>query len=795
MGVHGLTTYLREHQRALSKPLVLDSSASNASIPIVVDGWSFIYALHAQSQLPWVYGGEYAAFHDLVVKVVRAWIRVGLQPHFVFDGPYPSAKCPTIILRVTESVIKPSLLFFRTSPSSRATPSFMRANAILPPLCYPTILEALRSLNDSVVVHFADDEGDPYCVELAGRLGGYVVTQDSDFVIYNTDGYAGYIPMDHMVWNTSSPEKTAPQDDGGFVAARRPKARDTQKQSGQGLIPPETSDQLSLTCTVFSPTALSAHFQLSLSLLPLFAALAGNDYTVERRPVHTLFFEHGMTASQRVARVANALRSAASAVSGSPQKRKTKRPMTSVVDFIDAAVETLLVRPSSTMASGEREAIVEKTVQATLAYSIPSQGGSSLYPTPACALHTPDTCPLVDSLSQPILGSSDGDELPSRTRCRKLYLSAYRKGRLSPRIMDIITAGTSWPKLFLEDPDLEAVARSIGRPIREWVYAILEDGIGLPVAEEAEDNEEEVDESDEDELVDVVEDDSDDELGVGDPLAPLQGALQELHTGARPPGSMSSYASMRNQPPKVIIEHLRRGGRVADEKVTVPKLHQFLSGFGINVNENEEYIPIQLQDEDRRFDIFLRILGSYTTAVRDLQSSQLMHILALRWVVGHLRDRASESPSPEREKEKWTHNEAKASIASFMPEPIVQDSAPLPSITNRNVQLTAQVLAAVEAIEMLSQALLLTQQVPSPTHLFAGSTFHALLTGERKMSTPLSPQLWEAIAGGNEDAFGIERGKKAKKERKSPGGNSQSGRSIVASSSSVFGMLADIDDA
>ena len=44
MGVHGLATYLREHQRKLSTPLVLSQevSKSEATIPLVVDGWSCV---------------------------------------------------------------------------------------------------------------------------------------------------------------------------------------------------------------------------------------------------------------------------------------------------------------------------------------------------------------------------------------------------------------------------------------------------------------------------------------------------------------------------------------------------------------------------------------------------------------------------------------------------------------------------------------------------------------------------------------------------------------------------------
>ena len=46
----------------------------------------FIYKLYYDSNLPWVYGGEYTEFSALVTRVVQAWINVGFEIYFVFDG-------------------------------------------------------------------------------------------------------------------------------------------------------------------------------------------------------------------------------------------------------------------------------------------------------------------------------------------------------------------------------------------------------------------------------------------------------------------------------------------------------------------------------------------------------------------------------------------------------------------------------------------------------------------------------------------------------------------------------------
>ncbi|KDN33644.1 hypothetical protein RSAG8_13263, partial [Rhizoctonia solani AG-8 WAC10335] len=86
MGVRGLTTFLRDNRSAISKQETFKNTPGASTRPLVVDGWSLIYALYYDSGLPWVYGGEYESFAILVKNLVNAWIAVGLEPYFVFDG-------------------------------------------------------------------------------------------------------------------------------------------------------------------------------------------------------------------------------------------------------------------------------------------------------------------------------------------------------------------------------------------------------------------------------------------------------------------------------------------------------------------------------------------------------------------------------------------------------------------------------------------------------------------------------------------------------------------------------------
>ncbi|RPD53334.1 hypothetical protein L226DRAFT_495629 [Lentinus tigrinus ALCF2SS1-7] len=442
MGVHGLTTYLRENKHILSRTVQIVQSQHLHDLlrtPVVVDAWSFIYEIIYRADLPWVYGGEYNQFARLVEHVVRAWMDVGLELHFVFDGPYPTLKFPTLVSRITQTHIQSSLLFFRTSATARTMPRFLHETAMLPPLAYSVCVNTLLRLahaaddtSSALHVHFADEEGDPYAVALAGRLNAYVAGKDSDFVVLNSEGYRGYVPLDEMAWTLTS---AAPWDgegsvysvsvageseagDGGvdndgFQTVRKGKSkkkRTAAKQDmrpGRGILPPSalpTSEplndgQLGLSFTVYEPPTLAAQLGIPVYLLPLLGAFLGNDYTgasgsddTGPPPVTTaeirakgrqanlqrLFFDRGLTHGQRITRVADTLSGILAAAFGGAassgangKKRGRKQQIGSVMELIDAAVVDLLVRPLDTFAAGEREAVVERIAEATLQYAIP----------------------------------------------------------------------------------------------------------------------------------------------------------------------------------------------------------------------------------------------------------------------------------------------------------------------------------------------------------------------------------------------------------------------------------------
>ncbi|TFK23920.1 PIN domain-like protein [Coprinopsis marcescibilis] len=783
MGVHGLTTYLRENRRQLSTTITLQSQLAKNQIPIVVDGWSFIYALYRTpvlASIPWIYGGEYPEFENAVKNVVAAWLRVGLKVHFVFDGAYPDLKFPTLVTRLSESHVQHSLLFFRTSAASRTSPSSLRETWMLPPLSYTVCIHALKQLQattDLLELHFADEEGDPYAVELAGRIGGYVVGYDSDFLVFNSEGYQGYIPVDEMVWKTPNDEAVPiEENDGEFQVVR--KVKHNRKAPVESSLLPPDAEELELHVTAYSPSRLASHLNLPVTLLPLLGALVGNDFSAEsethRRRLQSLFFERNLSITQRIGHAAKVIRSI---LAPNAVRRKPKHEVGSVMDLIDRTVNALLVRHSSNLGTGEVEKIIDGVVEATLQYAIPKAdpNDSPLWPTELCALHTPDTCSFLPMVSRRLLTQLQAmdEEDQELLQVREALIHAYRQGSLSPKIMDPLNTSSSWPRPFLEHPDVETVNRSIGRPIREWIYSILDDAAGLPdplVPESSSSqSEHEESESDDDELIDVVEDDSEDEDA--DLLAPLKGELNRLHGSedetsqatTDPPPSITSSQRLERKYPPTITEYIRRGARVASEEITVTPLRNLLESVGL---EGFSASLLLLRPEEDRFTVLLRLLNSDTQSVRALRPEQLAPVLALRWTATVLSKRAEETGSRERDQERWATTEARCWLASFgqtQEEQVQSDGTT--TITDRNIQLMAQMLVALDNIDQLAEILLIGHRVPSTAHLLSGRLFHALLNAPSTLGPPEDDFLWSAVKTDLQASFQEPKPKRFKKAK------------------------------
>jgi len=257
---------------------------------------------------------------------------------------------------------------------------------------------------------------------------------------------------------------------------------------------------------------------------------------------------------------------------------------------------------------------------------------------------------------------------------------------------------------------------------------------------------------------------------------------------------------------RMVAEYLRRGTRTVAEEVPVPSLPEILAQYDVSFPDDSEAEPVQLLPEEIRLTFLLKVMRSDTRNIRALGRESLMAVLAVRWVVLRMHSRAEQyGGSRPKELEKWTKDEAKAFLAAFSKEPSegetaspsTQGGVPVP-IEERNVQLVAQISAAMEALEYLVQILLLQDRVPTPLHRFSGQRFHQLLVEHLERPVMIDEKIWGACVEGLDTAFMEPPSKKRKKERRSKESTKavQPAKGIMPTKTStskggIFSLLAD----
>ncbi|KAF8332255.1 uncharacterized protein EI90DRAFT_3154174 [Cantharellus anzutake] len=756
MGVQGLSTFVKG-KPSLAETVVFEQGSSRVKEVLVVDGYSFFYTLQTQCGIPWVYGGEYGALKSAVGRVCRAWLSVGLTPHFVFDGPASEIKFPVVRKRIQQTRIHGANLFFRTSSVSRSSSSFLSAHRISVPFAKDACLSAIKDLYSEGVRYFiCDGEGDPDCVALAAIHNGYVLAQDSDYYILNAH-HKGYIPFDEAVWIATPDDSESILDDDGFQGARLKKPKATRQLSGPCLNPPQNFDVFSVS--VYHPAKLAETLRISHGLLPLMSSLLGNDFTPD---FTSTFFPRSMSVPDRVHRVASVIHDIFNPTK-KPHRRKAPWLQSeggdNVSALINAAISNLSLRNLS-----EKEVLNISDIirDAIFQYLVP--------------VDLPGVGPFENLIVSP---AND-----SQLRVQKLFTKAYRAGDLHNDILGCYTSATTWPLPFLEDPDVQSPANFIGGSIRKWMYAALASGLdGIGDEEEPAHVESQiVTGEDEDELIDVVEEISDEEnIDEGfeglsqhadersredsqDPLLALRDKLQILQIHAplheRPDGlaavnrseiaeSFTSSNVPRRTGPRHVTEYIRHGLRLVAVPVRIAPLHELVSSalatddvlrsLPIENRHDDDTHPIQLQSVSSRLEILLMALSSNTSRMRALPSQWILLASALRHTIITVSLSMSHS-TPSRPR--WTVSEGRAFLLACSPAQANGtqgvEVAPPAELSARSIVLTSQILAALEAANLLARALLLGDTHPtedgtgdsidlSSILQFSGSQFHAFL--------------------------------------------------------------------
>jgi hypothetical protein len=229
MGIRGLTSYISRHSDQYLEPYELKDCS------IVIDGNSLASQLYSWvSNCNCAFGGDYDKYASCVKNFFCLLNRCNVTSLVIFDGGYETRKLPTVYAR-----LRNKLSIARTV--TPVTQSKFK--------CFPVLMnEVFRDMLTIMEIPFVqcDFEADAEIVAIARRLGYPVLSYDSDFYVYDIL----YIPFSTVVLEPEQPDSV--------------QGKDVRKH---------------INCKIYSVDKfLDTLGGLDKSLLPVMAALLGNDY-------------------------------------------------------------------------------------------------------------------------------------------------------------------------------------------------------------------------------------------------------------------------------------------------------------------------------------------------------------------------------------------------------------------------------------------------------------------------------------------------------------------------------------
>ncbi|KAK6326965.1 hypothetical protein J4Q44_G00026100 [Coregonus suidteri] len=250
MGVQGLTSFMEENGNILKDVHLRNSK-------LIIDGSNLYYLLYFNSRLDQSHGGDYDAFEGQVCKFFKALKDCGIDPYVILDGgsDYTDKKFETLKKRAQSRI-----------NTANSLSMGHQVSGVLPTLIKNVFKQVLSSLK----VPFAQCicEADQEIASLAQRWNCPVLSNDSDFYIF--DIQSGFLPISHFHWQKAS------------------------MHCGSSI--------RSIPCKQYTTTSFCGHFNINRQVLPVFAAVAGNDYVKLHNMGVSLRWEDSSSMDGRFAR-------------------------------------------------------------------------------------------------------------------------------------------------------------------------------------------------------------------------------------------------------------------------------------------------------------------------------------------------------------------------------------------------------------------------------------------------------------------------------------------------------------
>ena len=167
MGIKGLTKFIRVRPRDHNEIYTRREIQGN----LVIDGSQFCHYYYNHLKLDRINGGQYPEFRQEVTEFFCKLRRCRIKSHVVFEGVDKGQK-------LTDDYIMEKA----------------RSKYELPQLVYTVVYNVLVCMG--IPMYVGDGEGDETCVQIANFLNCPVLSNDSDFYLFNIR--QGYIELDHV---------------------------------------------------------------------------------------------------------------------------------------------------------------------------------------------------------------------------------------------------------------------------------------------------------------------------------------------------------------------------------------------------------------------------------------------------------------------------------------------------------------------------------------------------------------------------------------------------------------------
>ncbi|XP_067006897.2 protein asteroid [Anabrus simplex] len=228
MGIRGLTTYITKRSDRYLEPYELHDTY------LVIDGNSLASQLYCnRSKCNSAFGGDYDLYANCIATFFRMLKKCNISPLVILDGGYELRKWSTVKSRLRKKIISAGTVTPVTQSRIKSFPLMMKE----------VFKDVLKELEVPCVqsLYEADDE----IAAIARQLDCPVLSYDSDYYVYDVL----YIPFDTFSFEPSS------------------------RYCSDGSAP------YYISCKIYKVEKFLHSFGgLQKSLLPLMAALLGNDY-------------------------------------------------------------------------------------------------------------------------------------------------------------------------------------------------------------------------------------------------------------------------------------------------------------------------------------------------------------------------------------------------------------------------------------------------------------------------------------------------------------------------------------